>query len=451
VQNRKLLYANRKLYNILRLESEDLDLKELIELLSETDDQDAIKHIGNLSKGEILSPITYKLTDRSGEKNIVQFSVETLKLDNRKLLIGRLIDTMNESSVENDLFSSLTVLNAIFNSIEDGICVLDSKDYSIISSNKAAEWIFGTTSGELIGRKVSELALYSQKFEKKLLELQKNLPYSGTVHFENVMRSSGNIHFPALLRLNEIVNDLTNETDTLLLVITDITHRVHLDRTLTEVESRYHLLFDKSSDAIFVTDLKSEKIVEANRAAELLTGYSREALIDLPYGSLIPPLYILEETERRKQIHKAGSLIYEGKILMKNGVELPVQMNMTRTKLSGRNVLISSCRDISQQVELEQERMQIAKLDAVREMAGGIAHEASQPLQSLMSISDILNYGDTKPKKVEELISHIPYLVKRIHMLLEQMKSIVRVEKMTYTQESDIIDIGKSTGKKGEK
>lgn len=65
--------------------------------------------------------------------------------------------------------------------------------------------------------------------------------------------------------------------------------RVRAEEALRESEARYRDLFDNASDAIIVRDLKGN-IVEANRAAATLTGYSIEELLKTNVFQLLTPV-----------------------------------------------------------------------------------------------------------------------------------------------------------------
>jgi len=80
-------------------------------------------------------------------------------------------------------------------------------------------------------------------------------------------------------------------------------HHVRASKSaLEESESRYRLLFESESDAIFLVENQSGRILEANQAAALLYGYNRNELLtmrsadlwaapeDAPQGSSAAPL-----------------------------------------------------------------------------------------------------------------------------------------------------------------
>ncbi len=445
VERNELLFVNRRLCEILRISKKNLTWKGLVERLASTEDPNMKLHLEYLSQGKEFSPVIYNLTETEEEHLVIQLSVKIMDWDGKDIYCGWVIDKTRELTVESELFASITILNAVFNSIEDGICVIDEKKYSIKSSNKGIERFFGYTADELDGLHIRKLAHDMEAFDSKIIELHQQLPKLGTIYFEMEMQRSNGSPFPAILRLSEVIDDLTEETVALLLIITDVTQRIHIDRTLAELESRYHLLFNGSSDAIVVIDEATRKIIEINQALENQTGYSRDELIGKTADLLTPPERRSNFNDQIKKLHTCGSVIFNGINLTKQGGRIPIQCSLALTKLAGRSVIITNCRDISAQLEIEHERMRIIKLDAVRNMAGGIAHEISQPLQSLVIISDIITMNRLDSEKVGEYLSKIPDLVEKMNQLLNQMMRIVRLETKSYAQESDIIDIGKST------
>jgi PAS domain S-box-containing protein len=59
----------------------------------------------------------------------------------------------------------------------------------------------------------------------------------------------------------------------------DITERKQVNEALRQSEERYRQLFEAESDAIFLIENESGRILEANSAASVLYGYSREELL----------------------------------------------------------------------------------------------------------------------------------------------------------------------------
>jgi len=77
-------------------------------------------------------------------------------------------------------------------------------------------------------------------------------------------------------------------TDARICMIEDQTERHNTEEALRASEERFRELFENANDVIFLHDLKG-KILELNRAAEHLTGYSRTEILGTDFGELIAP------------------------------------------------------------------------------------------------------------------------------------------------------------------
>ena len=225
-----------------------------------------------------------------------------------------------------------------------------------------------------------------------------------------------------------------------------MTQREYLNQALEEVEARYRILFDRAGDVIFIVDPDSYKIVDANEAAELHIGYSRTELIGKTIHDITPKDRHDSLEMDIKQLKESSTSTFQGINLTKQGTEITVQTNMVLTSFGGNKVIIAACRDISHQIEREKERLRIEKLEAVQQVAGGIAHEFSQPMQSLVTIAELLGGESARDQvKQKELIEKIPPMVDRMNSLLNQMKGIVRLSTRAYTKKDSIVDFVHST------
>ena len=380
--------------------------------------------------------------EKSDENNHVVLSLK--KSSNPDLLIGisRKLE-INKTDADTD---PQWLLNSMFEAVEEGIFILEPESLTIRRANQAALRIFGMPGESLIDRSVLSLLANPSRSDEISRMIAAKLPILKSVHVDLDMRRSNGTTFPALHGIVEI-STAHRQVVAWMWIVTDMTQRVFINRALVDLETRYRLLFDRTADPTLIIDAKSRKIIDANAAAEAQLLYARTELIGLHMEDITP------QSRRGGMwsdfsalgIGENGSI--EGVNLTKTGVEIPVQISAVATDFEGRKVFIASCRDISQRRQLENERLRIEKLDTVRKIAGGLAHEFSQPLQGLTTIVDLLGHPGLTPLAQAELLHKIEPAVLRMVTLLEQMKNIVRVETKPYTAANDIVDFKQSISK----
>ncbi len=169
---------------------------------------------------------------------------------------------------------------------------------------------------------------------------------------ENVLRNSGRVGIASADRRSE---DQNVTFSGLLPIDDDLTERKRTEAALLESEAKYRGLFEMKSDAIFLVDDDTGKIIEANLAAANLYGYSREELLQLNRTDL---------SAEPEQTHTA-SLEQRIKVPVrfhkkKNGSILPVEITASRFSWKGRNVHISVIRDITE-AQRSRESLEIAR------------------------------------------------------------------------------------------
>jgi PAS domain S-box-containing protein len=147
----------------------------------------------------------------------------------------------------------------------------------------------------------------------------------------------------------------------------DITERRQREEALRASEARYRLLFEMESDAITLADADSLRIIDANRAALQMYGYTREEMLRQTWHQLsveptltaaaVPPGTGTISVPLRRHRRKDGS-------------EFLVEATLTYFELDSRRFELTVIRDISERVARERElRASEARLRATVEAA----------------------------------------------------------------------------------
>jgi len=110
----------------------------------------------------------------------------------------------------------------------------------------------------------------------------------------------------------------------------------------------YRNFFENANDAIFVMDIQTGQLLDANREAEALTGHSKEKIIGMHRSELYPSVkaeYYEEKFRRYTQKREAGG--FEGEVLTQDGRVVPVYISANLLKSKEREVILGIFRDIS--------------------------------------------------------------------------------------------------------
>lgn len=166
-------------------------------------------------------------------------------------------------------------------------------------------------------------------------------------------------------------------------VLRDITERKQLQLEL----ARFRAMMDQSGEAIFVVDPPSGRLVDVNETASRLLGYTREELKQLSVMDIVSEEgYTLARwQERAKRIKAAQSpMMVERVYKCKDGATFPVEVMVSYRNFEGQDYVLAVARDISQLAHLEAQLRQAQKLEAVGQLAAGVAHNFNNMLTAIM-------------------------------------------------------------------
>lgn len=168
-----------------------------------------------------------------------------------------------------------------------------------------------------------------------------------------------------------------------------------LEKKLTELqalEEQHRMVTENMADALFVLD-HAGRFSHANRAAEVLSGYSREEMSDLTFMDLLIPASH-EQVRDRLQRASAGEDVephFETELVKKNGQRIPIELMVTSIWKEGVVVgRLAVARDISERKQMQARLIQVEKLSALGLLLSGVAHELNNPLSVLLAGSELL-------------------------------------------------------------
>ena len=157
------------------------------------------------------------------------------------------------------------------------------------------------------------------------------------------------------------------------------------------------ILFDEAADAIFLARLDG-RLVQVNHQACISTGFSRDELLAMSIPDINAE--IVSEVEFRfffEELRPGSVNTVESLHRRKDGSVFPVEITISVLQTpTGPNVM-GIARDITERKRaqkeneiLESQLRQAQKMEAIGNLAGGIAHDFRNLLQAINGYAEIL-------------------------------------------------------------
>jgi PAS domain S-box-containing protein len=118
-------------------------------------------------------------------------------------------------------------------------------------------------------------------------------------------------------------------------------------------EQQYRIIFETASDGMIITDLETDRVVEANPAACEMHGYTREEFIGLHVTAYIHPDSMRLFIDFAKEAQPGGAVDVPAVHLRRDGSAFYVDVRRRPISFQGRPCLLSVVRDVTERIEAE--------------------------------------------------------------------------------------------------
>ena len=210
----------------------------------------------------------------------------------------------------------------------------------------------------------------------------------------------------------------------------ELTERKRVEDALRESEDKYRLLVDHALDPIFI--LQDEVVKFANPITLKLSGYTLEELGRLPFTTFLYP-------EDRERILGYYHRRIEGedmpthlvlRIINKHGEEVSLQVNQVLIRWKGRPAMLIIARDITSQLQVEEQLRHSQKMEAVGTLAGGIAHDFNNILMAIIGYAELAMDKARTPDRGLQEIEGVLKAAIRAKSLVKQILTFSRKTKV---------------------
>lgn len=168
-------------------------------------------------------------------------------------------------------------------------------------------------------------------------------------------------------------------------------------------EQNYRVLFDWASDSIFLLDLKTLHVIDANWSAQRLADRNLAKLQGMDFLELCPDLR--KEENGTLDCAKMFAAMYrqstEFRLLRPNRTWVQCEGTANVAHSHKRPVLQISVREVTERKKVELQLRQAEKLSAMGRLMAGVAHELNNPLAVVMGYSELLMRQENIDGKVK--------------------------------------------------
>ena len=379
------------------------------------DDQKKQRRI--LARDGLLQGFETELRRGDGSTFWVKDSAKVVEhADGRVFFEGSLEDIDESKKTERALIKSQHTMRGILDATLETIVLID-REGMIIAANKTASLRLGVGVKDLIGSCVYDY-FPADVAENRKRKWEKVFTEGAPVFFED--SRSGRIYAQSAY---PVFDNKNHRVEQAVLFASDITERKRAEKESRENEAKYRQLFEMESDAIFLIDSDTGKILEVNHAATEIYGYSRDEFLRMNHTDVSAEP---DETRRAALSGKTAIPIRYHK--KKDGTVFPVEITATHLVWKGYNAHIAAIRDITfriqaqeKRVELEKRLNQSHKMEAIGTLAGGIAHDLNNILSVIVGNTELAIIDLPKWNSVQENLKGVREASLRARDLIKQI------------------------------
>ncbi len=261
------------------------------------------------------------------------------------------------------------IFDQVLSASPDPICVIDRLG-RFTYVNLAIAQLFRLSQHQILGKTWQQIDLPPDVMEMEPIDAKREVvfatkrPLTKEISYStlNGVRDYECILSPIL--------GASGSVEAVICTARDITERKQVEESLRESEANYRHLFEYANDSIFIIDLSTSRILDANQNAARRLGYTRKELLKLRTKDIDAPIPENRQKMINHQLQATGSFIFEHALRRKDRTEIQVEISSRIIEYCDRLVSLSFVRDITARMQAE-ERMRLLE-SAVENTQDGI-------------------------------------------------------------------------------
>ena len=431
-RNREHLYVNRnflKMFGYDRMEEViGHSLKEMVH----PDDRARFMsmHDQRMSGEKVATRYSFKGIRKTGESIMVEVSVARMDYQGKGASLAFLRDITESSRVQKALRESEKRLKAILENAPVGIKIVDAESRKIVEINRAGEEMIGTSRERIIGRECWEFLCPDSKDFCPVIDSGKQMLNRETT----IVKADGRSMTVAKTTVPLSLDGRRHLID----IFVDITHYKQAVAGVKKAHGEKEQLI-KSIPSILIGVTPDGLVSQWNPHSEKTFGIHAQEILFKPFSScgIQWDWQRVHEAVADCLNRKASVSLEKIRFTRKDGTEgfLGVTFTPVASDDADNPGFLIMGADITNRIMLELQLDQARKLEAIGQLAAGIAHEINTPTQY---VGDNIRFVQDAFNDLRPLLEHYRVLPHKLseegvsERILDEMKKNILSGDMDY-------------------
>ncbi|MBI2425349.1 MAG: PAS domain S-box protein [Candidatus Hydrogenedentes bacterium] len=203
--------------------------------------------------------------------------------------------------------------------------------------------------------------------------------------------------------------------------------RMQAEEALRKSEQNYREIFNSTTDAIFLYDMESGRLLDVNGATLEMFGLTRIEALSMTIAQLGrgDTGQSLEEAIRNRP-GGAQAPFFEWLAHGKDAQPFWLEAALRNTEIGGAGCMLAVVRNITDRQKLEGQLRQAQKMEAIGQLAGGVAHDFNNILQAIVAHAGMVRMSVPQESPIHADLDEIESDAERASRLTRQLLTFSR-------------------------
>jgi PAS domain S-box-containing protein len=353
-QDGMLRFVNPKTMEITGYSKEELTSRPFVEFVHPDDRETVVeRHQRRLEGEEFFDVYPFRIIAGEGTIKWVEINVVLIEWEGRPATLNFLSDITARKRAEDALLESEKRYRDLYENAPNAYFSISAVDGSVLRCNSAALQLLGYDKETIRRMKVIDLYADTPHGIPKAREILKRLQAGESIQdVELQMKRKDGQPIWISLTVEPLKDQDGNVVESRSMVI-NISGRKRAEEVLREQTIQNELVLHAAMDGFCVVDLKG-KILRANDALSVISGYSWEELLGMNIRDLEAVETPQETTKHIKRVMRKGSDRFETRHRRKDGRIIDLEVSTNFVKTSEERFLVAFFHDITERKRAHQ-------------------------------------------------------------------------------------------------